>query len=255
MYGIIPCMVKKISIITIILAVILGGIGIFLKTNLSDKKSVEEESVVKGANPTVQPEKSFEAINQAVERISSGTATPTQSVPTSSPSKAEKGPYAMEIDTKKTYEAVLTTTAGEITIQLNALATPITVNNFVALSRKKYYDNTIFHRVIKGFMIQGGDPKGNGTGGPGYTFADEPFQGEYLRGTIAMANAGPNTNGSQFFIMHRDYPLSKNYVIFGTVIKGMDVVDTIAEAVTKPEGEGSTPVAPTKVTSVQIIEQ
>jgi cyclophilin family peptidyl-prolyl cis-trans isomerase len=161
----------------------------------------------------------------------------------------------MEIDTKKTYEAVLKTTLGDITIQLNASGTPISVNNFVALSRKNYYDNTIFHRIIKGFMIQGGDPKGNGTGGPGYTFADEPFQGEYTRGTVAMANAGPNTNGSQFFIMHKDYPLPKNYVIFGKVTKGIEVVDTIAEAPTQTGGEGSTPVSPTTITSVQIIEE
>lgn len=248
-------MVKKISVILVILAVILGITGIYIKTNVLPQEEADDKSAVGGAQAVLQPEKSFEDIKPTDTPISSDTTTPTVNKLISVPSKTEKGPYPMEIDTKKTYEAVLTTTAGEITIQLNALATPITVNNFVALSRKKYYDNTIFHRVIKGFMIQGGDPKGNGTGGPGYTFADEPFQGEYLRGTIAMANAGPNTNGSQFFIMHRDYPLSKNYVIFGTVIKGMDVVDTIAEVVTKPEGEGSTPVAPTKVTSVQIIEQ
>jgi cyclophilin family peptidyl-prolyl cis-trans isomerase len=104
-------------------------------------------------------------------------------------------------------------------------------------------------------MIQGGDPKGNGTGGPGYTFADEPFQGEYTRGTVAMANAGPNTNGSQFFIMHKDYPLPKNYVIFGKVTKGIEVVDKIAEAPTQAGGEGSTPVTPTTTSSVQVIEK
>jgi cyclophilin family peptidyl-prolyl cis-trans isomerase len=104
-------------------------------------------------------------------------------------------------------------------------------------------------------MIQGGDPIGNGTGGPGYTFADEPFTGEYTKGTIAMANAGPNTNGSQFFIMHSDYPLPKNYVIFGKVTKGLEVVDKIAEAPTKPGGEGSTPITPVKITSIQINER
>lgn len=104
-------------------------------------------------------------------------------------------------------------------------------------------------------MIQGGDPNGTGTGGPGYTFDDEPFTGEYTRGTLAMANAGPDTNGSQFFIMHADVPLPKNYVIFGHVTKGMDVVDKIATAATKPEGEGSTPVNPTVVSTIEIIEK
>lgn len=164
---------------------------------------------------------------------------------------------AMEIDAKKTYTATLKTTKGDIVVQLNAAATPITVNNFVVLARKHFYDKTIFHRVIKGFMIQGGDPKGNGTGGPGYRFKDEPFEGEYTRGTIAMANAGPNTNGSQFFIMHQDYPLPKNYVIFGKVVQGLDVVDKIAESEVKAgmSGENSTPVDPTVVQSVEIAEQ
>ena len=104
-------------------------------------------------------------------------------------------------------------------------------------------------------MIQGGDPKGTGSGGPGYSFADEPFTGEYLRGTVAMANAGPNTNGSQFFIMHKDYSLPKNYVIFGNVTSGIEVVDKIAIAPTQPSGEGSTPVNPVKIESIEIIEK
>lgn len=161
----------------------------------------------------------------------------------------------MEIDTKKAYEAIIKTNLGDITIALNASATPITVNNFVTLAKKNFYDSTIFHRIIKGFMIQGGDPNGNGTGGPGYQFDDEPFVGEYTRGTIAMANAGPNTNGSQFFIMHADYSLPKNYVIFGHVTKGMDVIDAIATATTKPGGEGSTPVNPTVVSTIEITEK
>jgi len=157
----------------------------------------------------------------------------------------------------KNYQAVLNTSVGDITIQLNVGTTPITVNNFVTLSKKNFYNNTIFHRVIKGFMIQGGDPKGDGTGGPGYTFADEPFEGEYVRGTVAMANAGPNTNGSQFFIMHQDYPLPKNYVIFGKVIAGMDTVDRIATAPAETNlstGELSKPVIPVVVQLVKIIE-
>lgn len=159
---------------------------------------------------------------------------------------------------KKQYEVTMTTTEGTIVIALNADQTPKTVENFVTLAKKGFYNNTVFHRVIKGFMIQGGDPKGDGTGGPGYTFADEPFTGEYTRGTIAMANAGPNTNGSQFFIMHADYPLPKNYVIFGRVTSGMDTVDKIANAPVAPNrysGEPSTPINPVKVLSVTVSEK
>lgn len=164
---------------------------------------------------------------------------------------------SMQIDQKKTYRATLKTAKGDIIIELTADKTPITVNNFVYLARQGFYDNTIFHRVIKGFMIQGGDPQGSGSGGPGYQFDDEPFEGEYIRGTVAMANAGPNTNGSQFFIIHQDYQLPKNYVIFGNVVEGMDVVDAIAEApvIPDPFGEQSTPVTPVTVQSVEIIEE
>jgi len=166
-------------------------------------------------------------------------------------------PTSMETNKSKNFQALMTTSVGEITIQLFADKTPLTVNNFVTLAQKNFYNNTVFHRVIKGFMIQGGDPKGDGTGSPGYTFADEPFEGEYARGTVAMANAGPNTNGSQFFIMHQDYALPKNYVIFGKVISGIETVDKIAEAPTAinpGSGENSKPVTPVVVKSVTIIE-
>lgn len=163
----------------------------------------------------------------------------------------------MIIDQNKTYTAIMHTTAGDITLELNAKATPITVNNFVWLAKKGFYDGVIFHRVIKDFMIQGGDPTGTGAGGPGYQFDDEPFTGEYSRGTIAMANAGPNTNGSQFFIMHADYPLPPNYVIFGKTTSGLEVVDKIATAQTTIGGDGamSKPVNPVKITSIEIIEK
>jgi len=161
----------------------------------------------------------------------------------------------LEIDQNKLYTAVLHTSEGDIEVALNAKATPITVNNFVTLAKKDFYNGTIFHRVIEGFMIQGGDPTGTGSGGPGYKFADEPFEGEYTRGTVAMANAGPNTNGSQFFIMHEAQSLRKDYVIFGKVTKGMDVVDKIATAPVDPRGEGSRPITPVKVNSVDISEK
>ena len=163
----------------------------------------------------------------------------------------------MQIDRSKTYKAVLTTTEGVITISLYADKTPITVNNFVYLAQKGFYNQTIFHRAIKDFMIQGGDPKGNGTGGPGYKFDDEPFEGEYKRGIVAMANSGPNTNGSQFFIIHQDYSLPPNYVIFGEVVEGIEVVDKIAEAPVEESamGENSAPVSPVTIETVEILEE
>ena len=163
-------------------------------------------------------------------------------------------PPQMTIDTNKTYTATLKTDAGDITVALDAKVTPVTVNNFVFLAREKFYDGTIFHRVIKGFMIQGGDPDGTGMGGPGYQFDDEKFTGTYMRGTLAMANSGPNTNGSQFFIMHADNQLPPNYVIFGHVTSGLNVVDAIATAPTKPGGEGSSPVTPVAVRTIEVME-
>lgn len=163
---------------------------------------------------------------------------------------------AMQLDQNKKYSAIVKTGEGDITIDLTAKKTPITVNNFVALARENFYNGLIFHRVMKDFMIQGGDPKGDGSGGPGYKFADEKFDGKYKRGTVAMANSGPNTNGSQFFIIHQDYDLPSQYVIFGHVSSGMEVVDKIAsgETVDNGKGEKSKPVNPVKINSVEIVE-
>lgn len=159
----------------------------------------------------------------------------------------------MMINQKKSYSVVLHTSDGDITIDLDVQNTPKTANNFYYLAKQGFYNNVIFHRVIKGFMIQGGDPTGTGSGGPGYQFEDEYLKGDYTRGTVAMANAGPNTNGSQFFIMHADNQLPNLYVIFGHVSKGMDVVDKIAESPTVPGGEGSRPVTPVVIQSTDII--
>jgi len=166
-------------------------------------------------------------------------------------------PMEMQIDAAKSYTATLHTTKGDIVISLDAKNTPVTANNFVALSRKGFYNGTIFHRTLADFMIQGGDPTGTGTGDPGYRFDDEPVIGEYTRGTVAMANAGPNTNGSQFFIMHADVGLQKNYVIFGKVLSGLDTVDAIATAPVMMSGGGekSRPVSPVVVESVEISEK
>lgn len=155
------------------------------------------------------------------------------------------------IKSGKSYTATIKTSAGDIVVELSK-DTPATTNNFVFLAQEKFYDGVIFHRVIPGFMIQGGDPTGTGMGGPGYKFADEKFAGEYKRGTIAMANSGPNSNGSQFFIMHADYPLPPSYVIFGTTKSGIEVVDKIASGKTGPSDR---PVEPITITTVEITEK
>ena len=170
--------------------------------------------------------------------------------------KTYSAPPAMNIDEKGNYSAVIETSLGSIEIELFTDIAPITVNNFVNLSNDGYYDNVIFHRVIKGFMIQGGDPSGTGHGEmgkyPGYEFQDElnnPMQ--YEKGIVAMANRGPNPNGSQFFIMHVDYPLPYDYTIFGKVSNGIDVVDAIANVQT---GDMDKPVDDVVINSVDIKE-
>jgi cyclophilin family peptidyl-prolyl cis-trans isomerase len=145
--------------------------------------------------------------------------------------KQYASPPEMQIDPAKEYTATIRTSEGDITARLYAADAPNTVNNFVFLAREGFYDGVIFHRVIESFMIQGGDPTGTGTGGPGYRFADElgkAREHRYPRGTLAMANAGPDTNGSQFFVMHSDYGLPPQYSVFGKAIDGLDVVDEIA---------------------------
>ncbi len=139
-------------------------------------------------------------------------------------------PPSMQIDAEKHYQARIQTDKGDIVLELFADKAPNTVNNFVFLARQGFYDGTIFHRVIKDFMAQGGDPTGTGTGGPGYRFKDE-FDSSLRHdrpGRLSMANAGPNTNGSQFFITHVPTPwLDQKHSIFGQVIEGMEVVNSI----------------------------
>jgi len=240
--------------VIIILIVAVVGVGILIQKNYSSSqvgegkgKNLElvgsEESNLPSGLPTVAPTQVKKTVN-----LDHSSDLDQNDMPK---------PPEMTIDKTKKYSAVLETTEGNITILFHTKETPITVNNFISLTRKDFYDDTIFHRVIKGFMIQGGDPRGDGTGGPGYKFDDEQFDGEYTRGTVAMANSGPNTNGSQFFIMHEDSQLPNDYVIFGDVIKGMDVVDAIANApvTSSRSGEQSKPVNPVKILNVSIIEE
>ena len=163
--------------------------------------------------------------------------------------KQYTSPPPMTVDAKRRYSARIETTAGTMNAELLSGEAPQTVNNFVFLAGEGFYDGVIFHRVIRGFMIQGGDPTGTGRGGPGYKFADEPVQRPYTRGTLAMANAGPNTNGSQFFVMHADDPLPPNYTIFGRLIDGQDVLDKIATA---PTGAQDRPLDPVRIERVTV---
>lgn len=155
-----------------------------------------------------------------------------------------------EIKGKK---ARIKTAKGDIVVELYESA-PLASSNFLFLAREKFYDGLTFHRVIKGFMVQGGDPTGSGSGGPGYNFVDEIdpnspiYQTGYKRGVVAMANAGPNTNGSQFFIMQQDNNLPPNYTIFGKVLSGIEVIDELTNSQTDPNDKPTQPIVMDKVT-------
>jgi cyclophilin family peptidyl-prolyl cis-trans isomerase len=240
---------KKIIIPIVLVGIVMAAAFYFTKT--PPAQTPTETNTTQQISPQASPTTDTE------------TAPPTTTQPNTNNNSTTpmdlsqyKTPINL-IDQNKGYTAVMKTSAGDMEIVLNTKTTPITANNFIFLAKKNFYNGVIFHRAIKGFMIQSGDPTGTGMGGPGYKFADEPFTGEYIKGTMAMANSGPNTNGSQFFIMHDDYPLPPNYVIFGKVISGLDVIDKIAEApVTMSEtGEMSKPVNPVKILSVEIIEK
>lgn len=201
-----------------ILALVIGGALYFISSNQSEPAETQPQVVGEKAETP--------AAETKVEE-------PTAEQPAQENVQTNNNTNTMDTTQKKKY-AVLETTKGTIKFELYSGDAPKTVNNFVTLTNKGFYNGVIFHRVIKGFMIQGGDPTGTGTGGPEYQFEDElnpstaSYKAGYKRGVVAMANAGPNTNGSQFFIMHQDYPLQNDYSIFGKVVSGMDVVDAIA---------------------------
>ena len=164
------------------------------------------------------------------------------------------GPPPMVIDVAKQYTATMVTSMGTLTIVLDPVKAPKTVNSFVFLARYHYYDGIVFHRIIQGFVCQGGDPTGTGRGGPGYQFEDElPKAGEYELGSVAMANAGPNTNGSQFFLIsgRSGMQLPPSYALFGKITQGLDVLDAMEKVPTK---SGDRPVTDLVIHSVTIAE-
>lgn len=194
----------------------------------------------------------------------SGNQTQTGTAPATGQQTAKKTYSAapeMKIDKNKTYTATVTTSKGAFKIELFAKDAPVTVNNFVFLSKEGFYNNVTFHRIIKSFMIQTGDPKGDGSGGPGYKFNDELSKAhQYEPGIVAMANAGPNTNGSQFFICtgedSKNLNQMPNYTIFGKIVEGMDVVQKIASTpVKESRGELSSPTEKVTIQSVEIAEK
>lgn len=196
---------------------------------------------------------------------SSPKPTPVTVVPSSTAATPRvtswSSPPAMQIDQSKKYFATIETSLGTFKIELFASETPITVNNFVFLAQQNFYNGVIFHRIIKPFMVQTGDPMGTGGGGPGYQFKDElPVKHQYAPGIVAMANAGPNTNGSQFFICtganSAGLNSAPNYTQFGQVVEGMDIVQQIASVPVVSNGfEVSKPVTPPVIKSVTISVQ
>ncbi|GEM_PF-796216 len=207
----------------------------------------------------------YTALKDWLEKSGNASASPAASgamTPAAGSAKRWKASPAMSIDTSKTYIATLKTSLGDIRIELFAKESPATVNNFVFLAREGFYDGTIFHRIIKDFMIQGGDPLGTGEGDPGYSFNDElPAKHSYEPGIVAMANAGPNTQGSQFFICNgeraKKLDTRPNYTQFGKVVEGMDVVLKISSVEVRPNdgGEISKPAVPPVLQSVTIEEK
>lgn len=158
-------------------------------------------------------------------------AAPVTPAPVSATPKAQKHystfPGVLTAADRTNKKVRITTVKGDIVLSVFGDEAPKAASNFLTLARDGFYDGLTFHRRVEGFVIQGGDPSGNGSGGPGYQFEDEPVKRKYNRGILAMANAGPNTNGSQFFIMLADYPLPPSYTIFGEVVSGLEVVDQI----------------------------
>lgn len=200
------------------------------------------------AKTSVQTEDDAIKTAPATAAVKSPPQTPEQAAPETTTNPSPK------INKNFMHTVTIETSKGIIVFETYDADAPKASSNFATLAQKGFYDGTIFHRVIPGFMIQGGDPTGTGMGGPGYKFADEldpntvSAKAGYVRGTVAMANSGADTNGSQFFIMHKDYPLPHKYTIFGKVISGMEVVDAIATANKDSNDKPLTKIVMNKVT-------
>jgi cyclophilin family peptidyl-prolyl cis-trans isomerase len=223
---------QSITGVVVVLAV--AGLGVLLtrgggtKTNVASGKTT---TTAAAQSSTTAPPSTTPATSAAPPPTSAACAASFPNIDGSSPTKTKfSAAPPLCINVAKTYVAHLTTDVGAFDVTFDAKLAPKTVNNFVFLALNHFYDGVVFHRVIPGFVVQGGDPTGTGTGGPGYQFADElPPSGAYKIGSLAMANSGPNTNGSQFFIITGDQgtQLPPQYSLFGQVTTGMDVVKKI----------------------------
>jgi cyclophilin family peptidyl-prolyl cis-trans isomerase len=233
-------MTKPILITLAVLIII--GLG-FLASVLLKTPDTEKPNDKPPVEKTIPPvEKSLPPVEKPIQATEKPVLTETPLADTT-------------LINKTTNMITLETNHGTIVFETYNQDAPNTVANFVKLAESGFYNNLTFHRVIPGFMIQGGDPNGNGTGGPGYQFADElnpttdSYKAGYKKGVVAMANSGPNTNGSQFFIMTADYPLQNDYTIFGKVVSGQEVVDKIANV---PKDRNDRPLEPVIMKKVSV---
>ncbi len=239
-------MTKNTWLAGVIIIVVIGVAWFFLDHSSGFPKGPDELLNASSTDSTAtSTTAAYSTQNQTGAAANTSQPTQTVSPNTSNNATVKNFMHTITIETSK----------GTIAFETYDADAPKTVANFVTLANKSFYNGLIFHRVIKGFMIQGGDPTGTGMGGPGYKFADEldpstvSYKTGYVRGTVAMANSGPNTNGSQFFIMQADNALPHSYSIFGKVISGMDVVDAI---VAVPTGANDKPVTDVVMKTVTV---
>ena len=245
---------KTVRIVLVVAVLVAGFFAIALSTKDDDSAPVTTEPV-----DTTTPVDTTPGDTTAPSAFAYGTTecAPLEGATTQTQEFADA--FALCIDPSKTYTATVVTNMGEYTAILDPVKAPGTVNNFVNLARHQYFDGTICHRAIPGFMVQCGDPTATGSGGPGYKFADElPSAGEYKIGSLAMANSGPNSNGSQFFVItgSQGVGLAPNYTLFGQVTDGLDttVVALDAAGNDDPSSNGVPPLQEIKIESIRISE-
>jgi cyclophilin family peptidyl-prolyl cis-trans isomerase len=254
-----------VAVIAVVIAVTTSGGGAKSSTTAS-KASTTTKATTSASTTTTLLDSAAAPTTTSTTSVNLAGVTTSARCPTpfTATTKLDKpswpSPPPMTINVAKTYTATVTTDVGSFVIALDAKQAPVTVNSFVFLAENHFYDCVVFHRVIQGFMDQTGDPTGTGTGGPGYQFKDENLpksSSAYKKGVVAMANSGPNTNGSQFFIMAANYPLPPSYSIFGHVTSGMSVVKKINQGGSNPKTDPSgtgTPTVLHRIISVAIHE-
>lgn len=214
-------------------------------TSATIREQPQEQAAVNERQPDV--------LEESTESTKAVETTESMEIQTQNTTKSYSSAPEMQLGEGVDYKAVIKTSLGDLTVDLFEKESPITVNNFVTLAIDGFYDGIIFHRIIKDFMIQGGDPQGTGSGGPGYSFADEFNDVPLVRGSLAMANAGPNTNGSQFFVVTIDATpwLDGKHTNFGQITEGLDILDKIEGVETGP---GDKPLEDIVIESIEIIE-